>query len=360
MKLLIVGVLVNPKAVAKHPGVSGATNKWQFDLIHSLDKNGCEIETLTYISEPTWPKGRMFPRLADEDKEGTFNRYWFTYLNIVGIRELSIYLNMRKYVKRLMAECAYDYVVTFNSLSRNNLIGNFIKQKSTCQWISIVGDGPAPVNADRIIFLSQSSFTNSLFEGKFLFEGGIPPFKEGVKDFPGKRTLVFTGTITKLTGIEKFAELFSQLSLKNVELAIYGRGDFGYLHKLAEKNSNIKVYGYVSESELGESMEKAFAFVNPRHEAAEDNSNTFPSKLLEYISYGKPIISTNTSSLRSELKELLFLYNSNDIYSLEAILNKLLNMSSSELETIKIRAKRFSETFSWTANTKRLVDYLRK
>ena len=55
-------------------------------------------------------------------------------------------------------------------------------------------------------------------------------------------------------------------------------------------------------------------FVNLRDENNLNNSNNFPSKILHYLKYCKPIISTDQLSYSKELRKILLLKKKNKSY----------------------------------------------
>lgn len=354
MKLLLIGVMVNPKNVSHHPGISPATNKWQFDFLRSFKNKDCEVKTISYISEPYWPKGKLCPKITADDVEGLNSIGSFTYLNIAVLREVFIYLKMKKIVSSVLKKYPFDYLVTFNSLTRNNLIGSFTQNTLKKKWLSIIGDGDINPRPDIVIIQNYLSFQNYHLPNKYLYEGGVPEFITDESRYL-KKNLVFTGTVTALTGIEKFAEEFGELNMDGIELDIYGRGDFSKLNKLAEKYSNINVHGYVSYEELKNAMKSAYAFINPRNEASEENLNTFPSKILEYIAYGKPMISTDSKSFKEEFRNILFTYNSDDRESMRAVLDKVRSLSYDDLAMLRKKLQRFAEDNSWAAISEKLL-----
>jgi glycosyltransferase involved in cell wall biosynthesis len=58
------------------------------------------------------------------------------------------------------------------------------------------------------------------------------------------------------------------------------------IRKVASENDRIIQYGYVPEIELNHAIEKADFFIS----IGNSNSNSVPSKIISYMSYGKPII----------------------------------------------------------------------
>jgi hypothetical protein len=357
MKILYVGVLLNPKIVSKYYGVSNATNNWQYEFIKSINDINNSISVVSYISEKTWPFGKLFPKIELKDLEGLNIINTFTYLNIYYLREFFIYFKIKKIILKYLKTNSFDFMITFNSLIRNKLITNFVKSKLGKATISITGDGQICDLSDISIIQNYNSFLNCRKKYKFFYQGGIPKYKSNNITL-SPLNLIFTGTITKLTGIEEFAEQFGDLKIPGIELHIYGKGDFNKLYSLEKKYNNIFIHGYVSILELENAMLNAFAFVNPRNDKEESNQNTFPSKLLEYISYGKPILSSFSNSLDEEFNKLLLLYDSNNIMSLNEQLMVIKNMNNDELTAHKNKLRLYTINNSWEKSTDSLLKYL--
>jgi len=95
--------------------------------------------------------------------------------------------------------------------------------------------------------------------------------------------------------------------------------------------------------------QNAFAFVNPRPVNIRMGETNFPSKILEYLSYCKPILSTKSPGLAPYYDNLLFYYDENDIFSLERALNNLVYFSIDDESSIPFREKlkTFVESHTW-------------
>jgi glycosyltransferase involved in cell wall biosynthesis len=94
-------------------------------------------------------------------------------------------------------------------------------------------------------------------------------------------------------------------------------------------------------------MQEAWLFVNPRNLKEESIQNTFPSKILDYIRYGKPIISTKSRGISNKYDAFLFFYDSDD---LESLLNTIYTVElldeKSRIEIAEI-AMEFCSSNSW-------------
>ena len=80
-----------------------------------------------------------------------------------------------------------------------------------------------------------------------------------------------------------------------------------------------------------------------------------PSKILEYIAYGKPMISTDSKSFKEEFREILFTYNSDDQGSMQAVLDKVRSLSDEDLAMIRKKLHLFAKENSWVAISEKLL-----
>ncbi len=76
--------------------------------------------------------------------------------------------------------------------------------------------------------------------------------------------------------------------VKSARLVIYVSNGEEWVKKIAENNNNVEVHGRVSHETIVAEMQNADAFLN----IGNNLELQAPSKLIEYISYGKPIVSS--------------------------------------------------------------------
>ena len=102
--------------------------------------------------------------------------------------------------------------------------------------------------------------------------------------------LVYVGTIpVHIRNPEYFLKVFSKTNNQNYRLHIIGTSTcFDMLNEYASKDSRITVEGPISHDEAMKRIAEADVMVN----FGNNNSMMTPSKIFEYMSYGKPIIST--------------------------------------------------------------------
>ncbi len=108
----------------------------------------------------------------------------------------------------------------------------------------------------------------------------------------GKINIVFAGVVSlSMRNPEYIINALSQSrNASGIHLMFFCMGDaLGLLHKLKSASPlDIDIYGYIPQDELQKVYQNADILLNIGNAA----STMVPSKIFEYVSYGKPIIST--------------------------------------------------------------------
>jgi glycosyltransferase involved in cell wall biosynthesis len=342
--ILWIGVIIKSEQISTYKVVSAAANNWQLNFINGLIQNNIITKCITYLPDSYWPKGKLLPKLCKHDYPIIEDVFSVSYLNLPLFREFTLGLNIIFLIVR--KKLVFDLLITYNPFKRHIYTGTFIKKILKKKWALILADGNTDGKPDLNVFLSYDTYLAS-HENKLLMQGGISDFKITQDIKTEKKVILFSGNITKLTGIIEFASLFNKLQDQSIQLHIYGKGDNQKLNLLSEQNQNIKIFGFVSNETLEKAMHTAWIFVNPRSISEESIQNTFPSKILEYLRYGKPIISTKSSGISNKYDSFLFYYKSEDLGSLKDIINDLKDNNDEYYTKFNEKARVFCNQNSW-------------
>lgn len=106
-----------------------------------------------------------------------------------------------------------------------------------------------------------------------------------------KHIIFYSGTLHYQYGIKNLLDAFSIIKNNNVQLWICGSGEAkSEIESLAKKDKRIKFYGFCTQSEVTELRNQADVLVNPRPNEGEYVKYSFPSKTMEYMASGKPVV----------------------------------------------------------------------
>jgi hypothetical protein len=362
-KVLWIGPIVRPSEVVKYKAVSAAANIWQLGFIDGLIQNGIKGEVVSYIPYPSWPKGPLWAkRPLQKINNNEFQQYYFGYLNIIFLREFCIAF-MIVFLSLIKISDVKEHIVfTYNPYQRHWFAAICLRLIFRCKWVSIIADNRSIGNPDFYLFLSFDYFNRFKKRNKLFCDGGITIrdlelekeyFKCDLSEAP--KSLVFAGTLNNWTGIIDFIDLFNEVDTENYVLHIYGKGDQEILKKKNKLSGNkVILHGFVSDHELDQACRNAYAFINPRPLQVFRSENNFPSKLLLYLSYNKPIISTKTKGLSPDYDNILFYYS--DSETLKECFKLINNRANYQNMVTKI--SRFNPDNTWVKKVRDITSSL--
>ena len=152
-----------------------------------------------------------------------------------------------------------------------------------------------------------------------------------------RKRIVYTGTLISYDGIQELLDAVTLLPEDKYELHIYGTGPLLDLVKEYQSNyENIIYYGYLKNKEIKSVLSQADILLNIRISNFYTDIFGFPSKLIEYILSGTPIVSTNFKTLPGEISE--FLYITKDVTP-KSIADQILKLEKLDFNFINENSK---------------------
>lgn len=165
--------------------------------------------------------------------------------------------------------------------------------------------------------------------------------KHSVFDKDRKR-VIYAGAINKIYGIEMLCKAFLEFAQPYEELHIYGQGDYEEeLRELEKKHHNIIYHGNRPNEEIVAAELQASLLVNPRPTDGEYTKFSFPSKTLEYMVSGTPVLSSRLEGIPDEYDKYIFFFDDNNYESLGQKMREILDLSVDELSKKGESARNF-------------------
>ena len=166
--------------------------------------------------------------------------------------------------------------------------------------------------ADAAI-VNSNNMTNVFSSNKYFLFRGITELREfnALKKNVSEFNVLFTSNIDSTRGIDLLINLFNKYKgvekLDHFNFQITGFGDNEKVKQLLLSikyfnsiGGNATYYGYVSNNELAILYEKSHVLLALQNPNLNFSKYCFPSKIMEYYNYNKPIITTNISDLKSD------------------------------------------------------------
>ncbi|WP_248916205.1 glycosyltransferase [Pseudomonas moorei] len=106
-----------------------------------------------------------------------------------------------------------------------------------------------------------------------------------------KNYFLYTGTLDRRYGVRNLVDSFVESGVQDYDLFICGDGDSrAYVEEIASKGTNIKYLGQLDRNSVLNLQRNATLLINPRDNESEYTKYSFPSKIIEYMSSGVPVL----------------------------------------------------------------------
>lgn len=378
----------------RFPGVQ--THKFNWNLVKGLEKNN-EFD-FTYISTKPisdYPYNNLkfikkaTHKLIIENNIIEITEIPFINQSILKLitRFLSgFYYSIKKYTTKKNKAGVIVYSVHVPYL----LIGYFISRLFRIELIGIWTDPPSVVSdressiksklrkyeliiskklmnkVSKVIVLSKYLAEDFAPKKPYLVIEGIIDTKEANNiDIPSKTrkqetTFVYTGSLEKRYGIENIVEGFKLLDNENIVLDIYGRGDYEReLTKISQINKNINYNGFISNNNILDVQRNADFLLNARSPQEDFVKYSFPSKTLEYMLSGTPLISTMLPGIPNEYSKYIFKLDDNNPNTIARSVYECSLISQEARKKMGQKALAFAKTKDYITQGNKIVEFLK-
>lgn len=146
------------------------------------------------------------------------------------------------------------------------------------------------------------------------------------------RTVFYAGGVSRQYGLADLVEGFLKADLPNTRLEIYGPGDYvEELQEIAEKDTRVFYGGMLLNTQIVEKEQEATLLVNPRPTHEEFVKYSFPSKTMEYMASGTPVLTTRLPGMPGEYYPHVYFIDEESADGIAAALKTVLDRSNEEL-----------------------------
>jgi len=357
---------------ARSGSIQNAPNVFQWNVVDGLIANGAIFWVLSAPFISTYPKG--YKRVSIPSFPIVYNQKVIgetvSFCDLIGLKEssichsvekgilswiknsaiqatdkfaiitytpLSFFLTAAKRIKKKypnavvcsivtdMIEDAHNFKVNQNFLKRIQIA---IEKKKEHQNFQII---------DKFVLLSKTMGERipEAVEESIVVEGiAIVPDQvpQGSKNETYK-SLLYTGSLHEFSGIKLLIQAFEKTDNKNYRLIICGIGSCeDYIKEEAKKDGRIVFKGNLSREEAIKEQHNATALINPRQPIEEITKYSFPSKTMEYLSSGTPMIGYRLEGIPKEYYDYFYSPNDNSIEDLAQTIDRVLSLNSDELQ----------------------------
>ena len=156
------------------------------------------------------------------------------------------------------------------------------------------------------------------------------------------RSVFYAGGISRKYGLADLVEGFCLANLPDARLELYGPGDYvPELQEITEKDSRIFYGGMLMNAEIVEREQQATLLVNPRPTHEEFVKYSFPSKTMEYMASGTPVLTTRLPGMPKEYYPYVSFVDEETPEGIAAALKAVLSASDETLFEKGLAARNF-------------------
>lgn len=156
------------------------------------------------------------------------------------------------------------------------------------------------------------------------------------------RVCFYAGGVSKQYGLGNLVEGFRKADLGNAQLHIYGPGDYvEELKNIAAEDPRIYYGGMLLNTEIVAKEQEAALLVNPRPTDEEYVKYSFPSKTMEYMASGTPVLTTVLPGMPKEYHPYVYLLEDETAEGIAVKLQEVLAASDEELFQKGVQARAF-------------------
>lgn len=171
---------------------------------------------------------------------------------------------------------------------------------------------------------------------------------------------MYAGMVNQKHRIKMILDAFMSLE-GNYELWIFGTGDYEKeTLNCTQTDNRIKYFGRVDRQTVLDYERRASLLINVRDSEEEYTKYSFPSKTIEYMASGTPVLTTRLAGIPEEYFKYCYVLEDESVKGLSKRLQELLSYDSTELSAMGESASRFvKENKSAEMQGERVLNFLK-
>ncbi|AIZ42297.1 glycosyltransferase [Cellulophaga baltica] len=156
------------------------------------------------------------------------------------------------------------------------------------------------------------------------------------------KTVIYAGGLYEKYGVGNLINAFRKISNPNIKLYLYGSGEMvPEMQSITKSDFRIVYKGMVPNKEVVNEQLKATLLINPRPSTEEFTKYSFPSKNMEYMVSGTPMITTKLKGMPDEYLEYVYVFEDESEEGMHRTLVQILSKDKDELHNYGLKAKHF-------------------
>ncbi|WP_327043230.1 glycosyltransferase family 4 protein [Micromonospora ureilytica] len=366
------------------------THTFAWGLVRSLRAADCPVHLLSAAPVSTWPSNRQIRFRPGRFRQDDVDGHLLAFVNLLGLKHLTRFVAAWRTGSRELRGQRTDVLLVHGVHSPFLWFGVLRARRRGVRVVPVLTDPPgvALPTDGRVVRLLRGldvalvraalarcsgviALTPALADDfapgrpRLVLEGICAAGPATVDDArPGAigvtRDIVYAGGLSRAYGVDRLVEAFGELPGDDLRLCVYGRGELeGWLRERAATDRRIAPPQLLPRAELLPRLSRASVLVNPRPVDQDFVRWSFPSKIIEYLAAGVPVVSTRLPGIPAEYDPWLSFAEPDTAEGLRAAIAGVLRLPPHAARELGAGGARFvRETRSPAAQGRRMHDFL--
>ncbi|MGC4749768.1 glycosyltransferase [Micromonospora sp. DT201] len=364
------------------------THTFAWAVVNGLRDAGCTVRLLSAAPVSNYPRNRRIRFRASRFHHDGVDGQQLGFLNVLGIKHLSRLLSAWWHGRRSTRRDPVDVLLIHGVHTPFLWCGLALARLRRIPVVPILTDPPGVGRPDegRAVRLLRAldvalvraalkrcsgviALTLPLAEDfapgrpRLIMEGiCTPPPMAGPRPPAGSgtREVTYAGGLSRSYGVDRLVEAFRGLSDPDLRLSIFGRGELEpWLGEQASADPRIAPPQLLDRSRLGRRLAGAAVLVNPRPIDQYFVPYSFPSKIIEYLANGVPVVSTSLPGIPDDYRPYLVYAATDTAAGLRAAIERVLHMPAGEAAALGAAGRDFVvQTRNRAVQGQRMHDFL--
>lgn len=346
MKILLLGSLISAPQMEQFNNnskvkASVAPVNYETMLAKGLAENGAQVDALSVPAVAAFPHSKYkYISKQQEIIENNIQIQWVPFVNIQGMKQLTIKRNIEKSLKQWLEEnkdVKEKVVLMYSIYPPYTEPAIRLCKFYGCHLCAVIADLPEYMYSWKNLKGIRGWYSKNLSEKMINLQGQCDSYilftkpmasKMNIEDKPHmvsegfcdasvfygipeqekylRKTIVYGGNLSRLYGIQNLVKGFMQTDL-DAELHLYGAGaDAKFVEECAKRDSRIKFFGRVNRRTLLVALRKAHLLVVNKPTEDDYSNYSFSSKILEYMASGTPVLTTKVGGMLEEYLKYIY------------------------------------------------------
>lgn len=366
------------EVLTQDPEMPTQTHAFAWSLVQALGSAGYQVTLLSAMPVSVYPGNRSIRFASGWFRAHGVEGYLLGFVNVLGARHVTRFLSACRVGLMALTRWRTEILLVHGVHSPFLWFGVLAARVCALTIVPVLTDPPGVVrprdtavtrllrkldvalvrqalrHCDGVVALTEALARDFAPGRDYLVMEGILADR---RPTPGPRTvrgdtltIAYAGGLTRAYGVDRLVEAVRGMDDARVRLRVFGRGELdGWIRGQAERDPRILNPQFLGREELTRQLGHADVLVNPRPVDQALVRYSFPSKLLEYLSSGVPVVSTRLPGIPASYEGRLAFAESDTVEGLRSAIIQVLAMPRGEAAALGAAGAEFVRAFCGVA-----------